>query len=469
MISIVWFRKDLRLFDNPALFQAVAESTSVIPIFIDEEKAYPLGGASKWWLHHSLSALSQSLNEKLSFHKGRPLDILQKICHNTGATQVYWNRRYEPSAIEADKKIKSTLEENGIQVKTYNGHLLNEPWTIKNNQGDYFKVFTPYWKRCMAASTIPACLATPPLEKIISVEGGSLDTLSFLPTKPDWADGLRESWVPGESVAQERLLDFIDNLSGYKDNRNRPDIPATSRLSPHLAWGEISVRQIWHMIHKAIESDQAPESDALNFLSEIGWREFSYHLLFHIPTLPTQPLQQKFITFPWHNNPEAFSLWSKGLTGYPIIDAGMRELWYTGYMHNRVRMIVASFLIKDLLIPWQDGEAWFWDTLVDADLANNSASWQWVAGCGADASPYFRIFNPVLQGEKFDPKGTYVRRWVPELANLSDDFIHHPWTASETKLLGAGIRLGHTYPHPIIDHDVARKRALALYKSLSSM
>ncbi|MBX3457818.1 MAG: deoxyribodipyrimidine photo-lyase [Candidatus Paracaedibacteraceae bacterium] len=469
MISIVWFRKDLRLFDNPALFHAVAESTSVIPIFIDEEKAYPLGGASKWWLHHSLSTLSLSLNEKLTFHKGHPLDILQRICRDTGATQVYWNRRYEPSAIETDKKIKSTLEENGIQVKTYNSHLLNEPWTIKNNQGAYFKVFTPYWKRCMAASTIPACLATPSLEKITSIKGCSLDTLDLLPTKPDWAGGLRKSWVPGESGAQERLLDFIDNLSGYKDNRNRPDISATSRLSPHLTWGEISVRQIWYLIHKAIESGQAPEPDALNFLSEIGWREFSYHLLFHIPTLPTQPLQQKFTTFPWHNNPEAFSLWSKGLTGYPIVDAGMRELWHTGYMHNRVRMIVASFLIKDLLIPWQDGEAWFWDTLVDADLANNSASWQWAAGCGADASPYFRIFNPVLQGEKFDPKGTYVRRWVPELANLSDKFIHHPWTASETKLLGAGVRLGHTYPYPMIDHDVARKRALALYKDLQSM
>jgi deoxyribodipyrimidine photo-lyase len=466
MISIVWLRKDLRLFDNPALFHAVAESTSVIPIFIDEEKAYPVGGASKWWLHHSLSTLSLSLNEKLTFHKGDPLDILQRICRDTGATQVYWNRRYEPSAIETDKKIKSTLEENGIQVKTYNSHLLNEPWTIKNNQGAYFKVFTPYWKRCMAASTIPACLATPSLEKITSIKGCSLDTLDLLPTKPDWAGGLRESWVPGESGAQERLLDFIDNLSGYKDNRNRPDISATSRLSPHLTWGEISVRQIWYLIHKAIESGQAPEPDALNFLSEIGWREFSYHLLFHIPTLPTQPLQQKFTAFPWHNNPEAFSIWSKGLTGYPIVDAGMRELWHTGYMHNRVRMIVASFLIKDLLIPWQDGEAWFWDTLVDADLANNSASWQWVAGCGADASPYFRIFNPILQGEKFDPKGTYVRRWVPELVNLSDDFIHRPWTASETKLLGAGIRLGHTYPYPMIEHDVARKRALALYKNL---
>ncbi len=466
MISIVWFRKDLRVFDNPALFHAVAESSSVIPIFIDEEQAYPLGGASKWWLHKSLQSLAEALQGKLSFHKGDPLEVLEKICRDTRAVTIYWNRRYEPSAIETDKKIKSTLEEKGIQVKTYNSHLLNEPWTVKNNQGDYFKVFTPYWKRCVADSKISACLAVPSLEKLQSTQGCSLDDFKLLPTKPDWAGGLREAWTPGEVSAQERLLDFVDNLSGYKENRNRPDIPATSRLSPHLAWGEISVSQIWHAIHQAIESGEVPESDALNFLSEIGWREFSYHLLFHIPTMPTHPLRSQFAKFPWHTDPDAFKAWSKGLTGYPIVDAGMRELWHTGYMHNRVRMIVASFLIKDLLIPWQDGESWFWDTLVDADLANNSASWQWVAGCGADASPYFRIFNPVLQGEKFDPKGVYVRRWIPELANLSDEFIHQPWTASESKLLGAGIRLGQTYPQPMIDHDFARKRALELYKDL---
>ena len=466
MISIVWFRKDLRVFDNPALFHALAESSSVIPVFIDEEQAYPLGGASKWWLHKSLQSFSETLQGKLSFYKGDPLGILEKICRETGAVTVYWNRRYEPSSIETDKKIKSTLEEKGIQVKTYNSHLLNEPWTVKNNQGDYFKVFTPYWKRCVADSKIPVCLAVPSLGRLQATQGCSLDDFNLLPTQPDWAGGLREAWVPGEASAQGRLLVFIDNLSGYKENRNRPDIPATSRLSPHLAWGEISVRQIWHAIHQAIELGQAPETDALNFLSEIGWREFSYHLLFHIPTMPIHPLRPQFAEFPWHTDPDAFKAWSKGLTGYPIVDAGMRELWQTGYMHNRVRMIVASFLIKDLLIPWQDGESWFWDTLVDADLANNSASWQWVAGCGADASPYFRIFNPVLQGEKFDPMGAYVRRWIPELANLSDDFIHQPWTASEAKLLGAGIRLGRTYPQPMIDHDMARKRALALYKDL---
>lgn len=466
MISIVWFRKDLRLFDNPALYHGIADSSTIIPIFIDETTAYPIGGASKWWLHHSLSALSKSLDGKLVFQKGDPLEILSDLCQKTGANAVYWNRRYEPIAIETDTKIKATLEINSIKVKTFNSHLLNEPWTIKNNQGDYFKVFTPYWKRCTAEAQIPACLPVPPLDKVRATQGCSLKSLNFLPSKPDWAGGLRESWTPGEISAQDRFDNFLDNLLGYKENRNRPDMPATSKLSPHLAWGEISVRHVWHRIHQAIELSQAPESDALNFLSEIGWREFSYHLLFHIPTLPTHPLRQQFTKFPWHNDLESLSLWSKGLTGYPIVDAGMRELWHTGYMHNRVRMIVASFLIKDLLIPWQNGEAWFWDTLVDADLANNSASWQWVAGCGADASPYFRVFNPVLQGEKFDPNGDYVRRWVPELSNLPNDLIHQPWTVSDAKLLGMGIRLGQTYPHPIVDHDMARKRALALYKDL---
>ncbi len=466
MISIIWFRKDLRLFDNPALFHAIAESDCVIPIFINDTSACPMGGASKWWLHHSLSALSQSLGRKLVLRQGNPLEILQQACQETGASAVYWNRRYEPESIKTDKTIKSTLEENGIQVKTYNSHLLNEPWTIKNNQGDHFKVFTPYWKHCIARSKISACLTIPTLETLQIISGCSLESMNLLPKEPDWSAGLRESWMPGEAGAQDRLSDFMNNLSGYKENRNRPDIHATSRLSPHLTWGEISVRQIWHTMHRTLETEQTLESDALNFLSEIGWREFSYHLLFHIPTLPTQPLRQQFADFPWQDAPEAFKVWSKGLTGYPIVDAGMRELWHTGYMHNRVRMIVASFLIKDLLIPWQDGQAWFWDTLVDADLANNSASWQWVAGCGADASPYFRIFNPVLQGKTFDPKGTYVRRWIPELANLPDNFIHQPWTAHDAKLSSAGIHLGYTYPYPMINHDMARKRALELYKTL---
>lgn len=466
MISILWFRKDLRLFDNPALTQALATNDQVIPIFIDAPQAYPVGSASKWWLHHSLEALSASLDHKLVIRQGNPEVILKELCAQTGAATVFWNRRYEPQAIETDKAIKITLENNGVQVKSFNSHLLFEPWEIKNNQGKYFQVFTPFWKRCVAEAKIKDCLRPPDLSKLMSVESLDLSSLNFLPTHPDWSGGLNETWMPGESGAQRRFHNFADNIAGYKENRNRPDIQATSCLSPHLAWGEISVRQIWHTLQSIMELGQAPQVDALNFLSEIGWREFSYHLLYHVPTLPTTPLRGQFAAFPWQDDPDGLKLWSKGQTGYPIVDAGMRELWHTGYMHNRVRMIVASFLIKDLLIPWQNGQAWFWDTLVDADLANNSASWQWVAGCGADASPYFRVFNPVLQGEKFDPDGKYVRQWVPELANLPNDLIHKPWTGSDMKLQGAGVHLGKTYPHPMVNHDLARKRALEIYKGL---
>jgi len=468
MTAIVWFRKDLRIHDNPALTQALANHDRVITVFIDDPNAYPIGGASKWWLHHSLKSLNLSLNQKLVIRKGTPQEILSDLYRETGATAIYWNRRYEPQAIETDKKIKATFEEQGVSIKSYNSHLLFEPWEIKNNQGKFFQVFTPYWKRCVSTAAISPCLPQPDLSRIAAHVGITLDNLEYLPTHPDWASGLRETWTPGESGAQERFSQFCQRITGYKENRNRPDIQATSMLSPHLAWGEISVRQIWHALQSALASGQIPEADGLNFLSEIGWREFSYHLLYHVPTLPLKPLRPQFDKFPWLEDSEGFHRWSKGLTGYPIVDAGMRELWHTGYMHNRVRMIVASFLVKDLLIPWQEGEAWFWDTLVDADLANNSASWQWVAGCGADAAPYFRVFNPVLQGEKFDPQGRYVRRWVPELTHLPDNLIHKPWTASDVKLEGAGIKLGTTYPRPMVDHDMARDRALKAYKSLSS-
>ncbi|AIK97062.1 cryptochrome/photolyase family protein [Candidatus Odyssella acanthamoebae] len=467
MKCIVWFRKDLRLTDNPALLEAIRLKADIIPLFIlENHNRWQPGGASRWWLHHSLADLNSKLEGKMVFRQGKAASILKELIVESGATAVFWNRRYGPEDIAIDTALKSELQDKGILVKTFNSHLLFEPWEITNNQGKFFQVFTPYWKKCIAQANISKPIPPPPEIQLLDYTKNSLTSLNLLPTQPDWATGLRQTWTPGEAGAQERFDHFLGDLKGYKGNRNRLDREATSHLSPHLAWGEISVRQIWHGIYAHIASNLAIETDALTFLSEIGWREFSYHLLYHVPTLPQQPLKPQFANFPWQENPSAFKKWAQGLTGYPIVDAGMRELWHTGYMHNRVRMIVASFLIKDLLLPWQDGEAWFWDTLVDADLANNSANWQWVAGCGADAAPYFRIFNPVLQGEKFDPEGNYVRRWVPELRLLSNDFIHKPWQTSSIKLKEAGIKLGSTYPEPIINHDKARLRALEIYKSL---
>lgn len=467
MKCIVWFRKDLRLTDNPALQEAVRLKAQIIPIFILENSgSWQPGGASRWWLHHSLYQLNSALNNSMHFYQGDPLPILLELIQQTQATAVVWNRRYGPEERAVDARIKTELEARGIRVKSFNSHLLFEPWEIQNNQGKFFQVFTPFWKKCLAQAHIELPLPIPANMQLVKGAASNLKSLGLLPTKPDWASGLRETWTPGEVGAQQRLANFINRIAGYKENRNYPAHQATSYLSPHLAWGEISVRQIWHAIHNQIRLNPLLEQDTLNFLSEIGWREFSYHLLYHVPTLPDQPLRQQFANFPWQQDEKALKAWSQGQTGYPIIDAGMRELWQTGYMHNRVRMIVASFLVKDLLLAWHQGEAWFWDTLVDADLANNSASWQWVAGCGADAAPYFRVFNPVLQGEKFDPEGEYVKRWVPELGLLSADYIHKPWQASTIKLKGASIELGVTYPFPMVDHEKARHRALEIYQEL---
>jgi len=477
--TLLWFRLDLRLSDNPALDAAIDRGRPIVPVFVlDDADAgdWRPGGASRWWLHHSLAALDGELKDLgsiLVLKRGTAESELDALIEETGADAVFWNRRYEPWAIARDKDLKERLKRQGLEVQSFNGSLLNEPWELQTGQGGPYKVFTPYWKAVRAKGGIAAPSKAPkslPLPEK-SVSSDTLDDWGLLPTKPDWAGGLRETWTPGAAGAAERLAAFLDSdVFDYKARRNTPADNGTSGLSPHLHFGEISPRQIWHAaIAKSEAEHGSPMARGVEtFLSEVVWREFSYNLLYHFPELPKDPLKAEFADFPWASNAEGLRAWQKGETGYPIVDAGMRELWSTGWMHNRVRMIVASFLIKDLLVPWQDGEAWFWDTLVDADLASNSASWQWVAGCGADAAPYFRIFNPVLQGEKFDPDGNYVRRWVPELGRLPNKDIHKPWEAKADVLDDAGVKLGRDYPKPIVDHKRARDRALSAYQEIKA-
>lgn len=470
--ALVWFRQDLRLHDNPALSAAVQSGAPVLPVYIlDDENAGPwkMGGASRWWLHHSLTSLDRSLSENLSFFHGSASRILPSLIKESGARAVYWNRCYEPWRVSRDKDLKKLLEEDGITVLTFNASLLYEPWTVHKDDGTPYRVFTPFFRRgCTARGEPPSPLPAP---KKISyaarpVKSVKIEALNLLPRIIRWDRKMEAHWSIGEEAALTRLDDFLDQgLDGYKQDRNRPDKPEyVSRLSPHLHFGEISPRAIWHKIRQRMIADGI-ENDGDHYLSELGWREFSYSLLFYNPDLPATPLQQRFESFPWHKDDKALLKWQQGQTGYPIVDAGMRELWETGYMHNRVRMIVGSFLVKDLLLHWSEGEKWFWDCLVDADLANNAASWQWIAGCGADATPYFRVFNPVGQGEKFDPNGDYVRRFVPELAKLPNDVIHQPWEAPPLILKEAGVVLGKTYPHPIVNHKDARAKALEAFQT----
>lgn len=474
--TIIRFRQDLRLQDNPALFAAVQRGGPVVPVYIlDEvgEGRWPAGGASRWWLHHSLAELAGALRERgsrLIVTQGESGAVLRELIKTTGATAVYWNRRYEPESIARDKTIKAELLASGIEAKSFNAGLLFEPHTVKNKSGGPFQVFTPYWKHCQT-------LAVDPLVKLPAgnlaapakwPKSDDLAALKLLP-RLDWADGFSKHWQPGETGATKRLKQFIARaIEAYDDQRNIPATDGTSALSPHLHFGEIGPRQIWAAVRAlSKESGVFPTSrGAQVFLTEVGWREFAHHLLYYFPRTPVTPLREDFAAFPWVKATVQLRAWQSGLTGYPIVDAGMRQLWQTGWMHNRVRMIVASFLVKHLRISWQVGAAWFWDTLVDADLANNTLGWQWSAGCGADAAPYFRIFNPILQGQKFDAAGTYVRHWVPELARLPVEFIHAPWTAPPATLAQAGVSLGGNYPGPIVEHGEARAAALAALKSI---
>jgi deoxyribodipyrimidine photo-lyase len=463
---IVWFRDDLRIADHPALAAAARAGAPLLCLYVlDEDSARPLGGAARWWLAGSLRALDQELQKKgnrLVLRRGAATRIVTPLAAEIGARTVHWNRRCEAQGIAADDHVAVALKKRGIAVETHHANLLVEP-TDKPP-----KVFTPFWRRLCAGEPPRVPLSAPArLTAAPEVQSECLDEWQLEPTKPDWAAGLRAEWTRGESGARARLEQFLtERLEGYASRRDRPDDEATSRLSPHLRFGEISPFQVWHAAQFVGEKDQRVRRDIEKFLSELGWREFSYHLLHGFPDLASRNLQDRFDAFPWGSNASALRAWQRGLTGYPIVDAGMRQLWRTGWMHNRVRMVVASFLIKHLLINWTEGERWFWDTLVDADPANNPASWQWVAGCGADAAPYFRIFNPVLQGEKFDPDGRYVREYVPELARLPDAVIHKPWTAPPLLLREAGITLGETYPEPLVDHAQARQRALQAFGRL---
>lgn len=466
--AIVWFQKDLRLSDNPALVQA--GNFSVIPLFIwDENDPNNPGAASQWWLYKSLVSLQKSLNQQgltLILRRGDPLKIIQEIMALHNVSSLFWNRCYEPYTIKRDEKIKEILSQS-IKCESFNASLLAEPCTLRTHSGSPYQIFKPFFKAFQALGPFPHPLPIPPLKGYDSnVLSDLLEDWGIYP-HPDWSQGLNEQWMPGEENAHKNLSLFVNQaLKGYSIHRNFPGEEGTSKLSPYLHWGEISPRQVWHSVLNYCLGE--PSSNEWEFLKEIAWREFSYYTLYHFPELPTTSLRGQFDRFPWSNNKEYLQKWQKGMTGYPIVDAGMRQLWKTGWMHNRVRMITASFLVKHLLVSWQEGAAWFYDTLVDADIANNAMNWQWVAGCGVDSAPYFRIFNPVLQGQKFDPQGKYVREWVPELNLLCDRYIHNPWEAPISALKSAAVELGQTYPLPIVDHKKARARALEAFAKVRS-
>jgi len=474
----VWLRQDLRLADNPALQAACRRGGPIVPVFIwapEEEGPWPWGGASRWWLHQSLARLAEELRAagtELIVRRGPASAELLRVARETGATAVCWNRRYEPAIIVRDRKVEESLRAAGLETESCNAALLHEPWTIQNKAGRPFQVFTPYWRTCLASGEPTAPLPAP--RRLIAPprqpESLPLAALELEP-KLTWTDGLRTAWQPGSAGAQAELRRFLRGcILSYGEGRNRPDLVGTSRLSPHLHFGEISPRQVWQAVKTFAESQSIPATvwRHWQFLTELGWREFAHHLLFHFPHTPEQPLRAEFARFPWRKNAPWLRAWQRGQTGYPLVDAGLRELWSTGWMHNRVRMVVASFLVKNLLVPWQEGARWFWDTLVDADLAGNTLGWQWTAGCGADAAPFFRIFNPVSQGEKFDPEGSYVRRWVPELARLPAVTIHRPWEASSAALASAGVELGRSYPRPVVSLLISREVALEAYQKIRS-
>ncbi|MBK9777768.1 MAG: deoxyribodipyrimidine photo-lyase [bacterium] len=462
-LIIHWFRQDLRLADNPALHRAAAAGR-VLPVFVlDDVNAGSLrrGAASRWWLHHSLAALDRSLQGRLVLLRGDALDLVPALAAQVGAAAVHWNRCYEPWRIARDTKLKEKLAAQGVAAVSTNGSLLWEPWDVSNAAGKPYQVFTPFYRKgCLNAGAPRMPLSLPEPLALAGPPAGALPlaALELLP-RIRWDRQLEPHWKIGEEAATGRLASFLaGGLRGYREGRDFPARPHTSRLSPALHFGEVSPNQLWYGAHAGAEG---PDLD--HFLNELAWREFSYALLYHHPTLPTDNLQPSFDAFPWDDEETLLRAWQRGGTGIPFVDAGMRELWQTGWMHNRVRMVTGSFLVKNLLLHWHHGEAWFRDCLVDADLAANSASWQWVAGCGADAAPYFRIFNPVLQGRRFDPDGAYTRRFVPELAGLPDRWLFAPWEAPAAVLQAAGVTLGENYPRPVVDLAVSRQRALAAY------
>lgn len=471
-VVLLWLRYDLRLDDHPALLHAVEHYDQVVPVFCwtpGEEAPWSMGAASKWWLHQSLMALEASLKKvgsHLILRKGsNAADVLSDLVTETGAEAIYWSRRYEPSLRAQEKAVQKKLV-GRVKLSHYNSALLWEPWEIQTDQQKPYQVFTAYWKRALKTRSPLPPQQSP--EKVPAPknwpESESLESLSLLP-KISWHEGFVDMWTPGELTVKAKVASFRQRADKYAAQRNYPWLKdGTSQLSPHLHFGELSPRRLWYEILKNKRDIHEVEV----YLKEIGWREFGYHLIYHFPETVEAPLRDRFLKFPWIKDPVAFKQWQRGMTGYPIVDAGMRELWKTGWMHNRVRMIVASFLVKDLLISWKEGARWFWETLLDADLASNTLGWQWAGGCGADAAPYFRVFNPQLQGEKFDPEGAYIREHVPELAALNTRWIHHPAEAPPEELERAGIRLGAPghYPLPMVNHAEARIRALSAFDKI---
>lgn len=470
---IFWFRQDLRLKDNPGLHAAIASGKALIPVYILDDESpsqWRLGQASRWWLHHSLSALNKELKQhygtELILRRGSAKTLLPKLCDETGADAVFCSRQYEPWAAALEQDLHHLFQDRAVSFKRFAGSLLFEPGSILTQAGGPFKVFTAFWRRCRSGPepALPLGLPKAPQSLRTDLASDTLTDWQLLPDSPNWAAGWETLWQPGAEGAAQRLQQFLNAaIDDYQDARDIPAQAGTSLLSAHLSFGEISPRMVWHATKAKVAQEPSLLEQSNKFLSELAWREFSHHLLHFFPHLPQEPFKAQFAHFPWESNPTALQAWQQGQTGYPMVDAGMRELWQSGYMHNRLRMIVASFLTKHLRLHWRLGERWFWDCLVDANLANNASGWQWVAGSGADASPYFRIFNPTTQGEKFDPQGDYIRRWVPELAGLPNKYLHQPSKAPAKVLEQAGLVLGENYPLPIVEHNSAREQALSAY------
>ncbi len=468
--TICWFRQDLRLTHNPAL-EAASDAGKVLPLYIHDEVncgEWGHGAASRWWLHQSLTQLDADMNGRLCIQRSDPLDILVALSEKLDIQRVYWNRCYEPWQIKRDKQIKQALESRGIAVTSCNGNLLWEPWENLKDDGSPYKVFTPFFKSAMARLDLPALTSRPDL-KIEYVDAGDMNTgidqLGLMP-KIKWYEEMAQCWSPGTAGAQDLLQEFLQSgLQSYPEGRDFPDQQSVSRLSPHLHFGEISPLELAHRVRRHGEQNNL-QDQAFHYIRELAWREFSHYVLYHFPDICERNMKSQFDDFPWLTDANGLERWQQGQTGYPLVDAGMRELWQTGYMHNRVRMIVASFLTKNLMLHWKHGARWFWDCLLDADLANNSASWQWVAGSGTDAAPYFRIFNPVTQSLKFDSAGAYIKRYVPELENLPEPHLHDPSSAPQEVLHEAGVKLGETYPRAMVNLKETRERALNAYKSI---
>ena len=465
---IMWFRQDLRLSDNPALLNAIQQGR-VLPVFIlDEGNDWSIGGASRWWLHHSLLALNESLQGNLWILRGDAAELLPQLAREHSASHAFWNRCYEPSIIRRDSLIKEQFTADGITATSSNGSLIWEPWENLKQDGTPYKIFTPFYKYAIANNppAAPSPAANANFDTVKCLQGKNrIDDLNLLP-EINWYEQIASQWQPGELGARQRLQNFTENgLYDYRDGRDYPAKRSVSMLSPHLHFGEISPREAASVVKQVGDID-SNEEQAAHFIRELAWREFSYYTLYHFPHICQQNMKSQFDRFPWVKDQKSLCLWQQGQTGFPLVDAGMRELWQTGTMHNRVRMIVGSFLVKNLMIHWLEGARWFWDCLLDADLANNSCSWQWVAGSGADAAPYFRIFNPVTQSTKFDPEGSYIRKYVPELNGLSNKAIHDPSSAAASELEKAGVILGEHYPRAIVDLKESRVRALDAYKAL---